>query len=305
MNIPIVLFVYNRPQHTQKTIDILLKNIGVREYPLYVYSDGHKGHKGHKDYKLVCQVRSLIKSTAGFKSVTLIESEANKGLAESIINGVTEVVNRYGKVIVLEDDMLTSKYFLKYMSDALRLYESNAEVYSVHGYSFNADFSAVSGDTFFIKGADCWGWATWRRAWAGMELDGKLLYDKLRQQGLSREFDYNGAYPYMRMLYRQSRGDIDSWAIRWRASVYLRGGISLWPKNSLIQNIGLDGSGANCRAINNFDVDMYDKPVNIGCITLAADPVASSAVGLFLARQKVSFFRQVVGFIRRKLNWLS
>lgn len=237
---PIVLFVYNRPIHTRRVVEALRKNFLAGESDLIVYSDGCKQTE---DFAKVQGVRDYIRAISGFKSVTLVEREENLGLSGSIIAGVTELVNRFGKVIVLEDDILTASFFLQYMNDALELYKDEDRVISVVGYTHPAGRSFP--ETFFIKSADCWGWGTWKRGWDLFEQDGVALLGRLRDAAQLQEFDYNGTFPFVKMLEDQIAGRNNSWAIRWYASAFLANKLSLYPGRSLVQNIGMDGTGIN------------------------------------------------------------
>ena len=155
---PIVLFVYNRPEHTRKTVKALQDNDLTDESILYIFSDAAKNDD---EVENVEKVREYIRTISGFKQIIIIEREKNYGLANSIISGVTEIVNKYGKIIVLEDDLVTSKYFLSFMNDALEIYKDENKVICIHGYIY--PIKSELPETFFIKGADCWGWATWKR----------------------------------------------------------------------------------------------------------------------------------------------
>jgi hypothetical protein len=236
---PIVLFTYNRLWHTKKTIEALQKNTLARDSELYVYSDSSKTDN---DKTAVSEVREFLSSISGFKAITIIEREENYGLAKSIIDGVTTIVESFGKVIVLEDDLVTSPYFLQYMNDALTLYESDQGVASIHGYIYPIEGLP---EYFFIKGADCWGWATWKRAWNVFEPDGKVLLEKLTSRGLQNEADFNGSYQYTKMLEDQIIGKNNSWAIRWYISAFLEDMLTLYPGKSFVENIGNDGSGTH------------------------------------------------------------
>jgi GT2 family glycosyltransferase len=157
---PIALFVYNRPDHARQTIEALKENELSAESDLIIFADGPKNSGAQAK---VNEVRKLIKNVIGFRSLTIHESPNNKGLANSIIDGATKVCEEYGRVIVLEDDLVTSPWFLKYMNDALNTYEQDERVISVHGYTYPVDEPLP--ETFFLRGADCWGWATWKRGW--------------------------------------------------------------------------------------------------------------------------------------------
>ena len=184
---PIALFVYNRLGHTQRTIEALKQNILAENSGLIIFSDAPKSEA---QTDAVQEVRKYIREIEGFQSVTIVEREANLGLARSIIDGVTTIVSKYGRIIVLEDDMVTSQYFLTYMNEALEKYADDERVVSIHGYVYPVKQSLP--DAFFLPGADCWGWATWSRGWACFNSDGQFLLDELKRRKLIRAFDFNG-----------------------------------------------------------------------------------------------------------------
>ncbi len=255
---PVALFAYNRLRHFTETVQALAANDLSSETDLYIFCDGPKG--GAVD-ESVTAVRLYARSLRCFRSVSIVEREENLGLAKSIIAGVTQVCAERGRVIVVEDDIVTSPYFLKYMNDALDLYQDNHEVVSVHGYVYPLKLSVE--ETFLMKGADCWGWATWERGWREFNPDGGDLLRELKARGLSDEFDFGGRAKYTRMLEDQIAGKNDSWAIRWHASAFLKGKLTLYPGTSLVRNIGFDGSGQHCGVS-----DRYESPLSVGPITV-------------------------------------
>ncbi|WCL51262.1 methyltransferase, TIGR04325 family [Leptospira sp. GIMC2001] len=238
---PIALFAYARLDHLQKTIESLKLNRLAQDTELYIYSDNAKN--SNIEPKII-EVRKYIRSITGFKNITIIERTTNFGLANSIIDGVTEVTNKHGQVIVLEDDMITSPFFLDYMNEGLNLYKDDQEVCSIHGYIYPTSIKLPK--SFFLKGADCWGWATWSRGWKIFEHDGSKLLAELESKNLTGEFDFNDSYPYTQMLRDQIHGKNDSWAIRWYASAFLKNKKTLYPGESFVTNIGNDGSGTHC-----------------------------------------------------------
>lgn len=272
---PIVLFVYNRLWHTKKTIEALQENTLARDSELYIYSDSSKTHN---DKQAVSEVREFLSSINGFKTITIIEREENYGLANSIIDGVTTIVERFGKVIVLEDDLVTSPYFLQYMNDALMLYESDKSVASIHGYIYPIEGLP---ECFFIRGADCWGWATWKRAWDIFESDGQILLQKLITRKLQNEVDFNGSYQYTKMLEDQIAGKNNSWAIRWYISAFLEGMLTLYPGKSYVENIGNDGSGTHCSRSNFFSQRVNFQYKALEKICLEESPVAREKIQHF------------------------
>lgn len=260
---PIALFVYNRPDHARRTVDALKINKLAKESDLVIYSDAPKRET---QADKVREVRQYIRQVDGFKSVTIIERVSNFGLAHSIIDGVTTMVNKYGRIIVLEDDMVTSAYFLEYMNEALAKYEDDDRVVSIHGYVYPV--KQPMPEAFFLLGADCWGWATWQRGWAVFNSDGQYLLDELRKRKLTRTFDFNGAYPFTKMLEQQIKGQNDSWAIRWYASALLAGKLTLYPKRSFVHNIGFDGSGNHCGVTDVWGADLITAPINLNGIAV-------------------------------------
>jgi hypothetical protein len=250
---PIALFAYNRPEHTRKTLESLMANAEFSDSSLYVFCDGAKRKK---DIPLVQATRESIRSYE-LDNATIIERDKNLGLANSIITGVTELCNKYGRVIVVEDDLYLSPYFLKYMNTALDIYEKYGKVMHISGYMFPVKGELP--DTFFYRSTSCWGWGTWKRAWDRFEPDVHKLLAGFQDEKKRWEFDIHGSIDYYKMLKHQASGKVDSWAIRWYASVFLNGGLCLHPGTSLVNNIGHDDSGVHCGC-----TDVYDVNVNEG-----------------------------------------
>jgi len=234
---PIVLFVYNRPWHTEKTLTALSENGLASNSVLYIYADGSKPNATDEQLEKINQVRNLIKSKLWCKEVHIVESDKNKGLANSIIDGVTKIVNQYGKIIVLEDDIYTSKGYLKYMNDALDIYENEIKVAGVSGSNFDIN---SKDNSFFLRQESSWGWATWKRAWDTIDFDIDSLIDAFDNQKLIQEFNANNTYPFYQMLLNQKAGKVDSWAIRFYASNFLNGLLFLYPHYAMAYNIGTD-----------------------------------------------------------------
>ena len=273
---PIILYAYNRLWHTKKTIDALKENELARESDLYIFSDASKisGHDENVD-----AVRELIKTVTGFKSVTIIERSENFGLAKNIISGVTDIVGKHGRVIVLEDDICTSPFFLKYMNDALDYYENEDQVVCIHGWMWPEEEAYPP---FFLKGTDCWGWATWKKGWDIFESDGRKLLVELQKRKLCREFDMGGAYGYTQMLKDQIRKKNDSWAIRWHAATYLQNKLCLHPGVSLVENIGIDGTGTHSGQMNSYKTTLSHKSIDV-----AVSPIEESN---FMLEKKAKFY---------------
>jgi hypothetical protein len=262
---PIALFVYNRPDHTRLTVEALLENELSAQSDLFIYSDAARKPE---DAQAVLNVRSYLTKIKGFKTVTIIERPVNFGLAKSIIDGVTSICERNGKVIVLEDDLITSRYFLGYMNNALVKYAAEEKIISVHGYCYPVTHPLP--EVFFLRGADCWGWATWKRGWDLFEHDANKLYSRLQASGEQREFDFDGQYPYTEMLKQQIEGRVNSWAIRWYASAFLANRLTLYPGVSLVQNIGNDNSGTHKGNTDLFKGKIALRPVVLEDMAIVA-----------------------------------
>lgn len=237
---PIVLFTYSRLKNTRETVESLLKNHETAETDLFVYSDAAKNESA-KDK--VAEVRQYIHSISGFKTVTIIERDKNWGLAKNIIAGVTEIVNKYGRVIVLEDDHSVAPFFLQYMNEALNRYEDNKDIVSIHGYVY--PHKEKLPETFLIKGADCWSWATWKDAWDLFNPDAASLYKQIIKKKRQREFEFNFSYPYMDMLKLQAEGKANSWAICWYASTFLLNKYTMYPGASMMSLNSLEDGGTH------------------------------------------------------------
>ena len=293
----ICLFVFKRLDLTVKTVTSLKENLYANESDLFIFSDAPKNNK---DYSLVSEVRKYIKSIVDFKSVNIIERKNNLGLAESIISGVTEVINQYGKVIVLEDDLLTSKYFLKYMNDALEKYQNESKVISIHGYIF--PIKAKLPELFFLRGTDCWGWATWDKAWKTFEKDSKLLLNKIGEKKLAYKFDLNGTTNNIKMLKKQIKGDIDSWAVRWHASAFLQNKLTLYPGKSLVNNIGMGGESTHLKKTYIYETDIYNEPIELKDIPIEENIYAEKVIEEFFISIKPNFIKRYYKRIRFLIN---
>lgn len=251
---PIILFVYNRPRHTQQTIEALQKNELAEVSELFIFSDAPKNESTADNVK---KVRTYIRTIRGFKKITIIERETNLGLADSIIQGVTEIVNKYGRVIVLEDDLITSPYFLRFMNDALEFYKEEKKVMHIAGYMIPIDTTDLP-DTFFLKPTTCWGWATWKRAWNYFEKNTDHLVN-IFTKDMIKDFNIDNSTDYFSHIILNKKGKINTWAIYWYASVFLAGGLSLHPKISFVKNIGNDCSGTHRGDSIAFDVKLADE----------------------------------------------
>jgi len=288
MYAPITLFVFNRPAHTHQTVEALKKNALSKDSDLIVYSDAAKSES---QAEAVNEVRHYVRQIDGFKSVTVVERETNFGLARSIIDGVTATVSKYGRIIVLEDDMVTSPYFLTYMNEALEKFADDDRVVSIHGYVYPV--AQPLPEAFFLPGADCWGWATWSRGWACLNGDGQFLLDELKRRKLIRAFDFNGAYPFSKMLEGQIKGANDSWAVRWYASAFLAGKLTLYPGRSLVHNIGNDNSGTHCGESASLDAELSKTPISLHAIKVEPSQAGRQAFEKFFRQEQTGSLRRL------------
>jgi len=295
---PICMFVYNRPYHTQQVINSLKKNHHADESELYIYSD-HAKSREHESK--VNEVRDFIKQISGFKMVYIIERQVNFGLRRNITDGVSAILAQKGKIIVLEDDLIVSPHFLSYMNSALQIYENENKVMHIaaHIPPLNMDKDFTS---FFFNVTTCWGWATWERAWKHYNNDSKYLFQTLRKKGKSYYFDVDGSYPYMEHLEKNVHGMLNTWAVRWYASVTLSDGLCLHPASSLVSNIGLDGSGENCGIDDHFE-QISNKILEIDQIELKESGYMRAVFKKFYqSKEKKSFLHLFIRYIKYKLR---
>ena len=256
---PVVLFAFNRPSHLERTLKALASNDLAAETRLHIYIDGPRSSN---DIPQIVGCAKIAARPWSFANIETHVRDSNQGLAASIISGVTAMLEQYDRVIVMEDDLVTSRYFLQYMNDGLGIYADEPRVASIHGWCFPHSVQSPP-ETFFLRGADCWGWATWRRAWRYFEPDSGILLKRLAGAGLESAFDVGDSYPYVRMLQDQRAGRVNSWAIRWHASTFLENMYTLNPGRSLVHNIGIDSSGTNCGTTNRLDVPLAVTPIRV------------------------------------------
>lgn len=249
---PIILFCYCRPTHLKKVFDTLKTNKEALDSDLIIYSDGPKGNS---DIEGVIAVRKYISTIQGFKSIKIIESKINKGLANSIIDGVTDVLKQYDRVIVLEDDIEVSSRFLEFMNKSLKIYEHEEKVMHINGWVP----SNIKDNTspFFTHIMECWGWATWRRSWNHFNKNCDALLTSFSKKDKFK-FNINNSYDNFIVILQNKSGEKNTWAIFWYASIFLKRCLCLSPNMSLTNNIGTDGTGDNF----NFITSKYQTSIN-------------------------------------------
>jgi len=280
---PIVLTVYNRAWHTRQTLEALRVNDLADASVLYIYADGPKRLATADELEKIDAVRRLARSERWCREVHVIESAVNLGQVASFVKAISEVVNRYGRVIVLEDDQVTSPGFLRFLNDALEIYQDDVRVMHINAYMYPIDVGSKE-STFFLDIQSCPGWATWKRAWNHYNHDAA---DHLRHFGADEKrrlkFDIEGRARFYRQLERNAGSVEYSFAVRWYASCSRVGGLSLFPVRSLVQNIGVDGSGVHCGPSTMFDVDATDY-VPIKRIPIGEDKRIRKLVAAYCGR---------------------
>ncbi len=239
---PLAVFVFKRPEHTQRMLKSLADCPEFAASNLFIYCDGARNET---ESTQVEETRRLVRKWL-HPNKTIIERDRNWGLANSVIEGVTQLSEQFGRVIVVEDDLVVSSVFLNYLNTALERYADEPKVMQVSAHMFPAGIQSQY-DAVMLPFTTSWGWATWDRAWKHFD-QGMSGYKNLKaDSALRHKFDLDGSYPYFRMLKRQKEGKVDSWAIRWYLSVFLAEGLVVFPKQTLVLNEGFDGSGSNCK----------------------------------------------------------
>lgn len=247
---PVALFVYNRPEHTRQTVEALKQNIGAGETELYVFCDYPKNEKSGKKVE---ETRAYVKTITGFKQVHITMREENWGLAKSIIHGATEVVKKHGRIIVMEDDLITSPFFLNYMNVGLERYEKDKKVFSITGYSHYPCGNKKLPESYFLKVFSSWTWATWADRWETFDEKATGWEETKTNPKVQRAFDYENCLDNCLMMKQQMEEHIiDSWAIRAYWSMFKQDGMTLFPNERLCENIGFDGTGVHCNTEGDY-----------------------------------------------------
>jgi len=291
---PIALFVYNRPDHTRRTLASLQKNVLAPESRLFIFSDGPKTDA---DMEKVSEIRELANEVTGFKSVKLIARNENRGLANSIISGVTQLVDEFGKVIVFEDDLISSPYTLQYFNEALTRYENDEPVMHIGAYMYGLNDKTLP-DAFFYRIATSWGWATWARAWKNFEPDINKLMGQFDKKKI-HDFSVEGTMNFWKQIQEFKAGKNNSWAIRWYASIFLKGGLALHPSRSLVHNIGHDGTGVHSNIEHMYGVNIAQKPVKNFPAEIKENQQAHIVIRRFLKNRKGTLVQRGVRLIKQ------
>lgn len=297
---PIALFVYNRPQHTRRTINFLKQNLLADESRLYIFSDAAKTTKEEND---VLEVRNMIKEVDGFKSVKIVERNSNFGLANSIVSGVSQLVKDYGKVIVFEDDLLSSPYTLQYFNEALQKYQNEDKVMHISAYMYPLKEANKLPETFLYRAAHSWGWATWEKSWQHFNPNIDALLEKFDTKR-KHEFSIEGTMNFWKQMQDFKNKKNNSWAIRWYASIFLMNGLCLNPSKSLIHNIGHDGSGIHSNIEKTYAVNIHKNPITQFPTIIEESKQAYQFIKHFLSKRKGNIFKRIVKYISTSISKL-
>ena len=313
---PIVVFSYNRPDHLCRTLEALAKNDLANQSVLYIYCDGAKPDASDEQKERIAKNREVARSTKGFKEVHVVEREKNVGLKNNIVGAVTEIVNRYGRIITLEDDVVSSVGFLKYMNDALELYKDEEKVMHVSAY-FYANKNVLPETFFYRVPYPGGGWGTWKRAWDHYNDDSAALYEYWKTRW--DEFNVFGGTSLQRQLEDNFTGRINTWFVKWHAVVLQLGGMTLFPKKALTTNIGFDGSGSNCYVTNKFYIEHPQEHVDVYRIPIIENKKAARIARVFKSghwyskRNRMLFLKKItrkwdllqdcISYVVKEVKW--
>ncbi|MFM5297925.1 hypothetical protein ACET9X_03170 [Aeromonas veronii] len=292
---PVVLFVYARADHTKRTLNALAANPEAKETDLIIYADAARHDK---DAAAVQAVRDVISRISGFKNVTLQLREHNVGLAQNIIEGVTHVCQQYGRVIVLEDDIVTSPAFLGFMNAALDKYQAEPKVWHISGWNYPISSEQLLPETFLWRTMNCWGWATWADRWQHFKKSPATLVENWSAADIER-FNLDGAYDFWSQVTANHKGKLNTWAIFWYTTIFVHQGLCLNPTRSFVANIGNDGSGENCGAKDIYKTRLATIFHQQWPTKLTENVTVVEIIRAFYKSLKPSLLRRILGRIKR------
>ena len=273
---PVAIFCYKRLDHLKHCVNSLLNNNEINNSEVYFFCDNSKSEE---DSEAVTKVREFVKSIKHPKKNIILRNK-NFGLQKNLVSGISEVLENHNTVIVVEDDLILSKNFLRYMNDSLKNFKDSNDVVSIHGYCY-PDIK-IQDNYFFLKGADCWGWATWKEKWSLYESNAmKLLVKLLLSPHKIYDFNFSIYGPYLKMLINTCMGNNNSWAIKWYTSAFLEGKLTLYPKHSFVFNSGLDNSGDHCNNTSNYDTNISEDYIQVENINIMENSEARKEFNKF------------------------
>ena len=290
---PIVVFGFNRPEHLSRCLRSLENCSNFASHSGFIFIDGARNENDEKSILECLKIAERFADTHGF---TVISREANLGLAASVRSGINHVFENSDSIIVIEDDLLLGVGFLEFVNSALNFYQQHNQVASISGYQYPIDLEPSGG--VFLRGADCWGWGTWKNRWQATNFDGENLLAQMRAKKLLKAFNLNGSINYEDMLRKYCSGEIDSWAVPWHASMFLQNRLTLFPSKTFVSNEGGDGSGTHF-GLNS----LYSQ--NLDLQTLNEFPTVLSETESY-RESMVAFYRKINQPLTRlqKLNFL-
>lgn len=303
---PIALFVYNRPFHTLQTVEALEKNQEAKNSLLYIFADGPKDNANDEVKQKIKEVRTYIRTISGFKDIIIEEADKNKGLANSIISGVTKVIEKHSKVIVVEDDLITHKFFLRFMNDALSFYNNEEQIFCIGAITKRITIpSSYKNDVLVVPRIESCGWGTWKDRWLSAQWDISKyhIFEKNNKKDI-KQF-CRGGEDLWPMLQMQLEGKVDSWAVRWQYNMSIQNKLCLLPVYSLLTNIGMDGTGIHSPnsgvlpTTPMYNKDYYDFEF---VHNVKENKTIVSNFRRFYALPRNSKFKQYVTIIRSKLS---
>lgn len=294
--VPLILFVYNRPEHTRRTVEALQKNLLADKSALFIFSDGAKSDK---DAEKIRPVRDYLKTIKGFSKIEIVLRDKNLGLANSVISGVSEIINLYDRAIILEDDILTSASFLSFMNKTLEFYQEDERIFSVSGYPYPIQIPAsYKKDVFVSYRASSWGWGTWKDRWEKADWEVKDFPGFVSDTKKQILFNKAGE-DLTPMLKAQMRGEVDSWAIRWSYTHFKNNTYCLYPVVPLCKNIGTDSSGTHSSSSKKFDVILNNLKTDF---ELVKNPEPDEEINRQIQELfKLSSIRRIINYFRYSL----
>lgn len=262
---PIILFVYNRPSHTKEVIKGLLSNPEAKDSMLFVFADGPKQNASKENIERIKATRDYIHTISGFKDIIIDESQSNRGLANATIRGCTMVINKYGKMIVLEDDDVPSPFFLSYINRCLDKYYENDYVWCVSGYTDTTLLPPKQDgdDLFYVNRPSSWGFGTWKRCWDKVIWDIPTLKGLFSFQSIISKYNKWAGLDASGIMLGLFEGCNSSWSVRYNFAAFLNRAVTILPNKTLITNTGLDGSGTHCGIQDVHQLQTMDRDVII------------------------------------------
>ena len=304
---PIIVFCYNRPWHVEQTLEALSRNELADQSILYIYCDGPKVDASAEQRQKITEVRQVVRKRQWCKEVHIVEAEQNKGLANSIIGGVTDIVNCYDRVIVLEDDIITSPSFLKYMNESLDFYKEYHSVFSISGYNFPSNKMQMpenyNYDNYVCLRSCSWGWATWKERWNKVDWSMDAFNRCKQNPDMQRALNRLGE-DFAPLMQMQEDGKIDSWAMRFGFAHFIHHAIALWPCKSYVRNAGFDGSGIHCGNVaHTYENDLSESITNPRLLDIVYedDRIINAFYNTF-TYQRRPLWQKAINFIARKFG---